>query len=437
VRVPFLATDVNLRIETGLGTYDRIFLGENNSIAEEVVVKTGAGNCIVNLQGGNGDDQTTARVDFGSGPLGKGNKLIVFSEGLAKLAPVDGSHRVFVDEVTVSGAGFDERGSFIVEEDATIDRITLSNYADARIKAGATVATSFDVAAQATVSVEAPVGIGAFTVDGTVDFTVGSAPSTVTEFKLSAALVQDATGTVNINTGANVTALATSRIGTLRIPGTGTFTLQPHTSGQPRRVLSVKSLFMGNDPTQPAGVLDLTDNGMIVDYAFSTPHDYFKALITEGYNGGAWTGNGIRSSTAAADAINPAALKTGVGYAENDPNGGGFGYTSFLAQPVDASTVLARYALYGDTNLDGQVNLADFNQLAEFFGRSGRNWLHGDSSYEGDVNLLDFNRLAANFGFSVDPSGDDGGGESLLGGEPEYTYDELLAILMQMYPQYF
>jgi hypothetical protein len=73
--------------------------------------------------------------------------------------------------------------------------------------------------------------------------------------------------------------------------------------------------------------------------------------------------------------------------------------------------VLVRYTRYGDADLNGSVNLLDFNRLAANFGTaSGAVWSQGDFNYDGGVNLLDFNRLAGNFGLSagadgvVDPS---------------------------------
>ncbi len=53
---------------------------------------------------------------------------------------------------------------------------------------------------------------------------------------------------------------------------------------------------------------------------------------------------------------------------------------------------------YGDSNLDGRVNLGDFNALAGNFGSAGT-WASG--SFNGDlvVSLPDFNILAAHFGF--------------------------------------
>ena len=73
-------------------------------------------------------------------------------------------------------------------------------------------------------------------------------------------------------------------------------------------------------------------------------------------------------------------------------------------QSLDAHgdlSVLVRLTREGDANVDGQVNLIDFNRLAGSFGQSNQRWDNGDFNYDGNVNLIDFNRLAANFGTSA------------------------------------
>jgi hypothetical protein len=67
---------------------------------------------------------------------------------------------------------------------------------------------------------------------------------------------------------------------------------------------------------------------------------------------------------------------------------------------VDSTAILLRLTRYGDADLSGTVNLADFNRLAANFG-TGTRWEQGDFDYNGTVNLQDFNRLAANFGLSA------------------------------------
>jgi hypothetical protein len=68
---------------------------------------------------------------------------------------------------------------------------------------------------------------------------------------------------------------------------------------------------------------------------------------------------------------------------------------------VDSTAILIRFTRVGDANLDGTVNLQDFNRLAASFGATNAFWHQGDFNYDGQVNLQDFNRLAANFGQSA------------------------------------
>jgi hypothetical protein len=76
-------------------------------------------------------------------------------------------------------------------------------------------------------------------------------------------------------------------------------------------------------------------------------------------------------------------------------------YTCVLHEEMDG---VIRVARYGDANLDGFVNLEDFNILAANFGTSGPPWEGGDFNEDGVVNLEDFNLLAANFGKLIEPA---------------------------------
>jgi hypothetical protein len=142
------------------------------------------------------------------------------------------------------------------------------------------------------------------------------------------------------------------------------------------------------------GLIDLTNNFMIVDYTGPSQLPPVVVNLTSGYAGGAWTGPGINSSTAASGTTHA------IGFAEASAV-----FTSFPAifggQSVDNSSIVLRYTRYGDANVDGVVNLNDFNILASNFGQAGKYWFEGDFDYDGLVNLQDFNRLAANFGLSA------------------------------------
>ena len=63
---------------------------------------------------------------------------------------------------------------------------------------------------------------------------------------------------------------------------------------------------------------------------------------------------------------------------------------------------------YGDANLDGHVNLLDFNVVAGNFNHAGT-WASGDFTGDGNVNLLDFNVLASHFNFTAQVQADASG----------------------------
>jgi hypothetical protein len=63
-----------------------------------------------------------------------------------------------------------------------------------------------------------------------------------------------------------------------------------------------------------------------------------------------------------------------------------------------ATDLQVRYSYFGDANLDGTVNTADFTSLASNFGSATTPWAQGDFNYDGKVNSLDFNAIATNFG---------------------------------------
>ena len=155
-------------------------------------------------------------------------------------------------------------------------------------------------------------------------------------------------------------------------------------------------LIMSGAPGAWTGKLDLNNNALILDYADPTlgginPLGLQEDRLIQGYAGGAWNGNGIASSAAAA------APGTAVGIADIVDLGSP---ATFLGQPVDGSTVVMRYTRSGDANLSGGVDLDDFTVLAANFGLAGR-WAKGDFNYDGNVNLDDFTALASNFGTSI------------------------------------
>ena len=139
--------------------------------------------------------------------------------------------------------------------------------------------------------------------------------------------------------------------------------------------------------------LDLAD-GYFVRRG-STNLAFYTTRLATGYNGGAWNGLGINSSIAAASGASDA---VGIGQASALFNGAG---GTIDGINLAANDILMRYTLYGDANLDGHVNLLDFNRLAGSFNQPATSWTQGNFNYDNVTNLIDFNLLAGNFNQSL------------------------------------
>ena len=125
------------------------------------------------------------------------------------------------------------------------------------------------------------------------------------------------------------------------------------------------------------GTLDLGRNAMVVhddDLATVT------AAATTGFAGGAWTGPGLASAAAAAD---PRHLLA-VGVVPVTAAG------TFLGRPTVPGDVLVRTTLYGDANLDGVVNAADYSRVDAGFVMHLTGWANGDLNYDGAVDGSDY-----------------------------------------------
>lgn len=145
------------------------------------------------------------------------------------------------------------------------------------------------------------------------------------------------------------------------------------------------------------GKLDLANQSMVVDYdpALGSPLATVRAAVASGYQGGAWTGSGIVSSNSAAQA----ARSTGIGYAEATAalGLGVAGSGTWQGQAVDGSSLLVRYTLYGDSDLDGQVGFSDLLKVAQAYGATGKDWVDGDSNYDGTIGFADLLAVAQNY----------------------------------------
>jgi hypothetical protein len=150
--------------------------------------------------------------------------------------------------------------------------------------------------------------------------------------------------------------------------------------------------------------VDLTDNAAIV---FEAPASEVRKQLVAGRGGpglsGAWDGNGITSSiAAAANAID--ADSRSIGYAENAslPLGP---YDEFHGFPVLPESVLVAYTRTGDANLDGIVNDDDVTIVSATYapGVPQPHWALGDFDYNGFVDDDDVTLLGAFYDPSAEP----------------------------------
>jgi hypothetical protein len=72
---------------------------------------------------------------------------------------------------------------------------------------------------------------------------------------------------------------------------------------------------------------------------------------------------------------------------------------TFLGLTVDKSSVLTRYTLAGDVNLDGSVDFLDLAKLAQSYNVTdgSREWATGDFNYDGSTDFLDLAKMAQNY----------------------------------------
>jgi hypothetical protein len=138
----------------------------------------------------------------------------------------------------------------------------------------------------------------------------------------------------------------------------------------------------------PTATLDVTNDSLYIDFGSAAdPISTIVGYLTSGYNAGAWTGTGIDSSSAAANSA------YALGYSD--------GKDGVVTGLVPGQIEIA-YTLYGDANLDGDVNGVDFTILASHLNQSVTDgWDEGDFNYDGSVNGADFALLAENFNESA------------------------------------
>lgn len=153
------------------------------------------------------------------------------------------------------------------------------------------------------------------------------------------------------------------------------------------------TLVLGALVVTGTGVLDVTDNAVIVRGGSLSG---LTALAAEGLNvNGAqlWTGNGITSSIAAAEA----APFHAVGVISNTLDGSLL-YDTFHGVTVDGADVLIAYTFFGDADLSGTVDDTDYFLTNNGFGLHQSGWINGDFDFSGTVDDTDYFLLNSGYG---------------------------------------
>jgi len=200
----------------------------------------------------------------------------------------------------------------------------------------------------------------------------------------SGGVIVNSTGTFDAAAAQSVKALTVNTGGTA-IVSAGTLKVGSNTTATPL-VISAN------------GRVDLRNNAMVVDYSpgsAAPAMQSVRSLIVAGYNGGAFNGTGIASTTVAATA------GRAIGYAQASEVLGAAGGT-FLGQAADGDSILVRQTLAGDATLDGTVDFNDLVHLAQNYNTTVSAttdswWFNGDFTYDGMVDFNDLVKLAQNY----------------------------------------
>ncbi len=100
-----------------------------------------------------------------------------------------------------------------------------------------------------------------------------------------------------------------------------------------------------------------------------------------------FSGNGLTSSVAAADAAN--LLRYAVGVIPNNYAGSQL-YTTFGGYTVGFDDVLVKLTYFGDADLNGIVDDTDFFLINNGYGSGMSGWINGDFDYSGTIDDTDF-----------------------------------------------
>ncbi len=220
-------------------------------------------------------------------------------------------------------------------------------------------------------------------INGTGTLTVAGGTMNLTgPLAASIALVSNGTTNFAANTGAAGPAVLT--MASLNIGAIGAVMVNSSPLHANRTVVEVGSLTFAGTPTAPAGLLDLKDNDLIVHNGALSD---ITNEIAAAFDNGAWNGSGgITSSVASA-----ARITTLAAVLNDDGTGTDTAlFNSFDGQSVVDGDVLVKYTLYGDADLNGQVDAVDYEAIDNGLNMGLVGWQNGDFNGDGKINGDDY-----------------------------------------------
>jgi hypothetical protein len=363
---------------------------------------TGVANIGNSALVGNATFTTGTLMVSGNGSLalglnGSGNgNLVVGIDGTGNLQIAGGS--VSADGATLGqnvaglGTGTQTGGTFVVRNNMSIGETS-------------TAANVYNITA-GTLSVNAGLFVGS---NGTGTFAVGGTgrvtANTLTNALTGAGTVSVSGGTLTVSafenhglytqTGGSASVGPVTSTGQLSVSG-GSLTVASIAQGTVVISSSGKVIVtpngsnsglsvIGNLAVSGASNLDLNDNDMVVSSGMSQAA--ITTSIRTARNGGAWTGNGITSSSAKTQ-TNHATMLGVLNGAEYHSVAGAA--ATFDGVSVNNSDVLVKYTWYGDTDFNGKVNFDDYVRTDNGFNNHLSGWLNGDFDLNGQVNFDDY-----------------------------------------------
>ena len=204
----------------------------------------------------------------------------------------------------------------------------------------------------------------------------------------------ETTGSTTVDSGASVIA---SHIRESALTIAGKVIIAPN--GTPTGTSDLGALIIAGSNNAWTGVLDLTDNDLVVrstaagsNAALATLSNQVRSGLNEA-GGAFWTGNGITSSAAA---TTQDGTLTALGVIPNNFAAAGLPagpiYGAFSGRAVGENDILIKYTYFGDADLSGVVDGTDYFLIDQAFsaGMLNGGWLNGDFNYSGQVDGTDY-----------------------------------------------